>query len=213
MQKALHQPNIRDTVYSHSHRFDRTGVRTLRENLLTNIEAGERFRRALELSLDVMTKTPDRRLKKSAFELHFGRRPNTEISNLLNLDNLEKLTKHSVSAKPDTLQVYSFSGAGGVSDQLPMKPKKNAKGVSSYLVISRKKHQRNKLESAYSDKPQLAILGTKHTVSTPNGRIIHRKMISKPFSDFAQEQNNRGIGPHGPDGRFIRSTSNKNGRR
>ena len=32
-------------------------------------------------------------------------------------------------------------------------------------------------------------------------------MISKPISKFYQEQNNRGIGPRGPDGRFIRSPS------
>ena len=32
-------------------------------------------------------------------------------------------------------------------------------------------------------------------------------MISKPISDFTQEQNNRGIGPRVPDGRFIRSPS------
>ena len=116
-----------------------------------------------------MRKNPHSRLNKSAFELHYGRKPNTEKSNLLKLDNLEKLTKHSVSAKPDTLQVCSFSGAGGESDQLPMKPKKNAKGVSSYpFLFVGKKHQRSKLESAYSDKPQLAISGTKHTVTTPN---------------------------------------------
>ena len=184
------------------------GVRTLKENLLTNIKAGERFSKALDLSLDVMRKTPHSRLKKSAFELHYGRKPNTEISNLLKLDNLEKLTKNSVSAKPDTLQVYSFNGAGGVSDQLPMKTKKNAKGVSNYpFFFLEKKHQRNKFESAYSDKPQLAVSGTKHTITTPNGRILHRKMISKPISNFNQEQNNRGIGPRGPDGRFITSPS------
>ena len=114
------------------------GVRTFKENLLTNLKAGERFGKALDMSLDVMRKTPHTRLKKSAFELHYGRKPNTEISNLLNLDEIEKLTKRSVSAKPDTLQVYSFSGAGGVSDQLPMKPKKGAKGVSNSLFIFRK---------------------------------------------------------------------------
>ena len=89
-----------------------------------------------------------------------------------------------------------------------MKPKKNAEGVSNYpFLFLEKKHQRNKFENAYSDKPQLAISGTKHTVTTPNGRILHRKMISKPISKFYQEQNNRGIGPRGPDGRFIRSPS------
>ena len=32
-------------------------------------------------------------------------------------------------------------------------------------------------------------------------------MISKPISKFNQEQNNRGIGPRGPGGRFITSPS------
>ena len=99
-------------------------VRIMKENLPTSIKARERFRKALDISLDVKRKTPHTRLKKSAFELHYGRKPNTEISNLLNLDEIEKLTKRSVLAKPDTIQVYSFSGAGGVSNQLPMKPKK-----------------------------------------------------------------------------------------
>ena len=61
------------------------------------------------MSLEVMRKTPHTRLTKSAFELRDGRKPNTEISNLLKLDMLEKLTKGSVLANPDTLQVYSLN--------------------------------------------------------------------------------------------------------
>ena len=119
------------------------GVRTLKENLLTNLKAGERFGKALDIALEIMRKTPHTRLKKSAFELHYGRSPNTEVSNLLNLDSLKKLTENSISAKPDTLQVYSFSGAGGVSDQLPMKPKKNDKGVSNYPFLFLRKNIKN----------------------------------------------------------------------
>ena len=122
-----------------------------------------------------MRKTPHLRLKKSAFELHYGRKPNTEMSNLLKLDNLEKLTKHSVSAKPDTLQVYSFSGAGGVSDQLPMKPKKNANGVSSYPFLFLEKNINVVNLKVHTPVNQLAISGTKHTVTTPYGKILHRK--------------------------------------
>ena len=111
-------------------------VRTLKENLSTNIKAGERFSITLDSSLDLMMRqTPHKRSKKSAFELHYDRKPNTEIGRLLALDNLEKLTQHFVSAEPDTLQVFSFSGAGGVSDQLPMMPKKNTKEVSSYPFL------------------------------------------------------------------------------
>ena len=41
-----------------------------------------------------------------------------------------------------------------------MKPKKSANGVSNYpFLFLEKKHQRNKFESADSNKPQLAILG------------------------------------------------------
>ena len=78
--------------------MSRTGGQNTDRNLLINIKAGERFRKALDLSLDVMRKRPHSRLKKSVFELHYGRKPNTEMSNLLKLDNLEKLTKNSVSA-------------------------------------------------------------------------------------------------------------------
>ena len=64
------------------------GVRTLKEILLTKIKAGENFGKAMDMALDVMRKTPHTRLNKSAFELHYGREPNTEISNLLNTDAL-----------------------------------------------------------------------------------------------------------------------------
>ena len=43
-------------------------IRTLKEYLLTNIEAGEGFGKAPDLSLDVMRKTEHSKLKKSAFE-------------------------------------------------------------------------------------------------------------------------------------------------
>ena len=101
--------------------------RGVKESLLTSIKAGENFGKALDMALDVMRKTPHTRLISSAFELHYGREPNTEISNLLNIDALKKLTKTCISAKPDTLQVFSFNGAGGVFDQVPMKQKKGAK--------------------------------------------------------------------------------------
>ena len=183
------------------------GVRTLKETLLTNIKAGEKFGKALDIALEIMRKTPHTRIKKSAFELHYGREPNTEMSNMLNLDALKTITKSCISAKPDTLQVYSFSGAGGASDTLPMKQKKGAKGVSKYpFLFLEKKINKPKFESAHSDKTQIAISGTKHTVTTSDNKISHRKHISKPISEIVQENStNRGTGPRGPDSRFTKS--------
>ena len=180
----------------------------MKDNLLTDIKAGEQFGNALDLSFDVMSKTPHTKLKKSAFELHNRRKPNTEVTNLLCLDNLKNSTNKSISPKLDTLQVYSFSGVGGLSDKLPIKTKKNDEGVSNYPFLFLKKHQKSKFESAYTDKPNIAISGTNHTVTTQNGRVIHRKWISKLITDFDQDcNNNRGTGPRGPDGRFTRSPS------
>ena len=68
-------------------------VRTLKENVLTNIKAGERCGKALDLSLDVMRKTPHAKLNKSALELYYGQKPNTEVTNLLSLENLKKVNK------------------------------------------------------------------------------------------------------------------------
>ena len=130
------------------------GVITLKEFLLTNLKAGESSGKALDMALDVMRKTPHTKLNKSAFELHYGREPNTEISNLLNIDALKKLTETCISAKPDTLQVYSFNGAGGVYDQLPIKQKKGGKGVSNYpFLFHEKKYQNQNLVVPIRNKP------------------------------------------------------------
>ena len=100
------------------------GVRTLKENLLPNIKAGERLGKALDLSLDVIRKTPHTKLKKSAFELHYGRKPSTEITNLLNSDNLKKPNKRFYFSETRYLTGILIQRVGGVSDQLPMKTRK-----------------------------------------------------------------------------------------
>ena len=63
-------------------------VRTLKEHL-TKTKAGKQFGQAFDMSL----------------EAHTGRLPNTELINLQKLDRLQNLTKKSISAKTDTLQV------------------------------------------------------------------------------------------------------------
>ena len=87
------------------HTPGRAGVRTLEENLLTNIKIRERSGKAVEMSQDVMRKTPHLRLKKSAFELHYGRKPpNTKISNLKNFEK----------------RVHSAEADRGYSETAPM---------------------------------------------------------------------------------------------
>ena len=188
------------------------GVRTLKENLLTNIKAGEPFGKALDLALNIKRNTPHTRLRIFAFELHFGRESNTEWSNMLKLDKTKSITSDFVSARPDTLQVYTFSGEGGSSEHLPMKQKrKGAKTVSKYpFQFFERKKQKRKFESPYSENLQTAVTGTKYTVTTSDNKIINCKFISKPINTFEQEPTNRGTGPRGPDGRLAKKQTKTN---
>ena len=124
---------------------------------------------------------------------------------MLKLREIKKLTNnHSVSAKSETLQVYTFSGEGGSSDHLPMKQKKKStKTFSKYpFQFFERKNTKSKFESPYYGKLQ-TVKGTNHTVTTAENKTIHRKLISKPITPFEQETSNRGTGPRGPDGRFA----------
>ena len=131
------------------------GVRTLKENLLTNIKDGNPFGKALDLALIVMRTTPHTRLRKSVFELHFGREPNTEWSNMMKLDKTKSISDNFISARPDTLQVYTFSGEGGSSDHLPTKQKrKGAKTVNKYpFQFFERKKSKGKIRKPIVRKP------------------------------------------------------------
>ena len=72
-----------------------------------------------------------------------------------------------------------------------------------YLFLE-KKQNKEKFESAYENKPQTAVAGTKHTITTDKNKIIHRKRISKPLNPkFQNPLSRRGENPRGKDGRFL----------
>ena len=177
------------------------GVRTLKELMLTNLNDNKSMNESLDLALEVMRMTPHTRLKKSAFELHFGRKPNTEISNLLGNNS-----NNCISAHPDTLQVYSFTNSELTADILPMKQSRrstiNPVSKEYPFQFLEKNHSKGKFDSKYQQKVQTAISGTNHTVTTQDNRIIHRKLISKPLKNSFQEKSKRGKGPRRPDGTF-----------
>ena len=121
-------------------------------------------------------------MKETPFERHYGRNPRTEIHSCLNVSP----NKHyNDSAKPESLQVYSFNNGNGAYDQLVMKAPRKLKGDVSnkfpYLFLG-KKHNRSKFESMYENKPRTAVAATKHTIVTDTNKIIHRKRIVKPLN-------------------------------
>ena len=69
------------------------------------------------------------------------------------------------------------------------------------------KQNKNKFESKYETKPQTAVAGTKHTITTDTNKTIHRKLISKPLPNtFQNPLSRRGENRRGPDGRLATQT-------
>ena len=123
------------------------GNKTLKDYLRTNLEEGYVVNEALRRSLNVMRMTVHSSIKVTPFEHHYGRKPRTGIHNYLNVSPNKQ---YNVSARPETLQVYSFTNENGTYDQLvkktPRKLKEEASNKLPYLFFERKQI-RDKFES------------------------------------------------------------------
>ena len=98
------------------------GIKTLKDLMKTNLEDKCTVSEALGRSLMVMRTTVHSTIKETPFERHYGRKPRTEITSYLNLPTD---INEFVSARPETLQVYSFNNGDGEYDQLIMKAHEN----------------------------------------------------------------------------------------
>ena len=181
------------------------GIKTLKEYLRTTLEEGYNINEAISRSLNVKKTTVHSSIKETPFERHYGRKPRTEIHNYLKMSPNKQ---YNVSARPETLQVYTFTNGKGAYDQLVMKaPRKLKEDVSNnkfpYLFLE-KKQNKGKFESAYENKPQTAVAETKHTIITDKNKIFLRNRISKPLNPISQNPlSRRGGNPRGKDGRFL----------
>ena len=124
--------------------------------------------------------------KEIPFERHYGRKPRTDSTSYSNFS--PNVKSNDISAKPETLQVYTFANKEEHHDQLVMRaPRKLREDVSdtfSYLLFE-KKVNKNKFESAYDTKSQVAVAGTKHT-NTDKNRTLQRKRASKQLNPTFQ---------------------------
>ena len=147
------------------------GIRTIKEYLRTNLEEGHNIIDALTRSLNVRRTTVHFSIKETPFEHHYARKPGTEIPNYLKVSPNKG---YNVSARPETLQVYSFNSGNRTYNQVVMKaPRKLKEDVSNKLpyLFLKKTNNRDKFESAYGNKQQTA----EHTVVTDTNKIKHRK--------------------------------------
>ena len=95
-------------------------------------------------------------IKETPFKRHYDGNPRTEIHNYLNVSP----NKHyNNSAKPETLQVYSFNKGNGAYDQLVMKAlrklKEDVSNKFSYLFLGKNITEINlKVCTKTNHKPQ-----------------------------------------------------------
>ena len=97
-----------------------------------------------------------------------------------------------------------FSKTRYLTGTIQWKHKKGVEGVSIYpFLFLEKKVTKRKFGNAYSEKPQVALSGTKHTITTSDNEILqHNTSLKLIFTTKARE---RRSGLRGKDARFMKS--------
>ena len=88
----------------------------------------------------------------------------------------------------------------------PRKLKEDVSSKLPYFFLG-KKVNKNKFKNAYDTKPQSAVAGTKHTITTDE----HINTPKKPLkSTFQNPLSRRGETPRGPDGNTVNKWDKQN---
>ena len=126
------------------------------------------------------------------FQLHYGRKPRTPITNLIGqpnclLTNWKKTLTNYILAQPAELQVFTIPDSDGeLADYLILnESRKRGRSVSdsfkSYQFFE-KENKPNALKCRFkTDKVLTAARETKHTITTTDGKTIHKKLASNPL--------------------------------
>ena len=137
-------------------------------------------------------------MKITPFELHHGRKPRTELTNIIKdgrsfLSNWSELPVLA-NERPKIPIYITRNGDREVSNHIVMArtkteektltekspKKKNSVGINPFQFFE-KNHSKKSLEGRFQKKLQTAVSGTEHTVTTDTGKVIHRKFISGPI--------------------------------
>ena len=123
--------------------------------------------------------------------MHSGRKPRTAKTNLIGqpeclLSNWKKTLTIYISAQPTELQMFTIDDSEGeMADYIVLNDsKKRARSVSpdfKQYQFFKKENKLNALKSRFKTNKMLTgIKETKHTITTSEGKTIHKKQASKP---------------------------------
>ena len=173
-------------------------IQILKNLIIANLEDNICLTECVNRALNVMRFTIHTGLKTTPFELHHGRKPRTELTNIIKdgrsfLSNWREIPV--LANNRSKIPIYvDRNGDGEVSNHIVMArtkseekaqtentpKKKNSVGKYPFQFFG-KNHNKKSLEGRFQKNIQTAVNGTEHTVTTDTGKVIHRKYISDPI--------------------------------
>ena len=182
-------------------------MQSLKNLTKTNLEETQNLRESLNKALFVLRFTTHSEIKKTPFELHFGREAGTKLSNLKNAISVNskdlsvyitrnsagEITDHLVMSKKKTNDPKYRRGMTFTQKQKPSNTVNKEKNTNYPFTFFGKTHTKCSLGSKFKNKPLIAVSGTKHTVTTDKNKILHRKLMSNPIPFQATTTPTKGI--------------------
>ena len=167
-------------------------IRTIKSLTRANLEDGLTFEESVARAIKTIRQTPHNTLKMTPFQLHHGRKPRTPITNLIGqptclLANWKKTLTNYILAQPAELQVFTVHDFDGeLADYLVLnESRKRGRSVrdnfESYQFFE-KETKPNIMKCRFkTNKILTASNETKHTITTTDGKVIHKKLASNPL--------------------------------
>ena len=166
--------------------------RTIRTIKSLTMADGLTFEESVNLAIKTIRQNPHSKINMTPFHMHFGRKPRTAITSLIGrpeclLSNWKKTLTNYVLAQPTELQMFTINDSEGeMADYMVLNDsKKRARSVSREFTqyqFYEKENKPNAMKSRFkTNKTLTAVKETKHTVTTSEEKIIHKKLASKPI--------------------------------
>ena len=160
-------------------------IRTIKSFTRANMADGLTFEDSLQLAIRTIRQTLHSRLKKTPFQMHLGRRPRTALSNLIDkpeclLSNWKNTLTSYISPQPTELKVVTINDSDGeMADYLVLnETRKRGRSVSrdfKNYQFYEKENKPNSMKCGFkTNKILTAVAETDHTITTSEGRVIHK---------------------------------------
>ena len=155
-------------------------IRSVRSLTRANMTDGLTFEDSAQLAIKTLRQTPHTKLKMTPFQMHYGRKPRTAITNLSGqpqclLSNWKKTPTNYISAQPTELQVFTINDSEGeMADYLILNDtRKRARSVRpdfKQYQFFEKENKPNAMKCNFkTDKMLRVIRESDHTITMSEG--------------------------------------------